>query len=394
MAFITVCCMIKKTSVSFFLTFFLACFVFAQKNFQVTIILNDDIDDKKVSVYVDNGKTEYRALEKVVGNVMNIGGPYFGEYAQITIRYPRDGSSNFLLTSTFFVTNTLAEIRFKRTGSAASVLDHYSLKDATDFKEEKEKMSQYNSEELKRAESFVEKHGSEIFNDTILTKKFFDLESAIYDKSLKYILENRESYYAFSFFRRNYVIQQRISSDSILSILDSFPDRFKRSFEGNFIRELMHGRSEVKKGGQAPDFQAKDISGRSISLKNYTNKEFVLLNFWATWCGPCLEEMPVMKKIYENYSKKGLTMISVAYPSTYESFEKDIEKYEMDWINIYNDLDLINSYGGDMPIPRIYLIDKTGKIVYDRQEASDDTRLIKLNELLSSLFNDDVSKKK
>lgn len=96
--------------------------------------------------------------------------------------------------------------------------------------------------------------------------------------------------------------------------------------------------------------------------------------------------MPALKEIYNDYSKKGLAVISIAYPSTYEAFEKDIKKHQMNWINIYNDLDFINSYGGNQAIPRVYLIDKTGKIIYDRQEASDDTRLIKLKEILSGIF--------
>lgn len=370
----------------FLLVLFLSISVYGQKNFNVNIYINDDIDVEKIKIYVDDSKTEYYSREKIIGNKVNIKGPYYGEYAQISIRYPKEVSSNFLLNSTFFVKDKMAEIKLTRADSAAAILDHYSLVNAIDFKEEKEKMSKYNSLALQATDDFIQKYGSEIFKDSLLTEKFFKLEKSIYDRDLEYILDNMDSYYSFSFFRRNFVKPGRISSDSILSILNSFPERFKNSYEANFIRELLNGRSVVKKDGQAPDFQTKDILGKTISLEDYKNEEYVLLNFWATWCGPCIEEMPVLKNINDEYSKKGLTVISIAYPSTYEAFEKDIKKHQMDWINIYNDLDLINSYGGNQAIPRVYLIDKTGKIIYDRKEAVDDTRLIKLNETLASIF--------
>jgi thiol-disulfide isomerase/thioredoxin len=370
----------------FLLALLISSFGYAQKHFNASIYINEDIDLKKIEIHVDNGKTEYYSREKINGNKFNIKGPYYGEYAQITIRYPKEVSSNFLEQSTFFIKDKIAEIKLNRADSAAAILDHYFLVNAIDFKEEKEKMSKYDFKEKQEIDAFIQKHGSAIFNDTILTEKLFKLEKPIYDKDLEYILDNMDSYYAFSFFRRNFVKPGRISSDSILSILNNFPDRFKNSHEGNFIRELVNGRLVVKKDGLAPDFRTQDILGKTISLDDYKNKEYVLLNFWATWCGPCIEEMPVLKNINDEYSKKGLTFISIAYPSTYEAFEKDIKKHQMEWINIYNGLDLINSYGGNQAIPRVYLIDKTGKIIYDRKEAVDDTRLIKLNEVLSGIF--------
>lgn len=370
----------------FLLALFLSSFAFAQENFNVSIYINEDIDVEKIEIYVDNGKTEYQTREKINGNKINIKGPYYGEYAQITIRYPKEVSSNFLVQSTFFVKDKFAEIKLNRADSVAAILDHYSLINATDFKAEKEKKSKYGSEEKQTIEAFIQKHGSEVFNDTTLTEKFFILEKALYDRDLEYILDNKDSYYAFSYFRRNFVTIQKISADSILSILNSFPERFKNSHEADFIRELINGRLVVKKDGQAPDFQTKDILGKTISLKDYKNEEYVLLNFWATWCGPCIEEMPALRNINDEYSQKGLTVISIAYPSTYEAFEKDIKEHKMDWINIYNDLDLINSYGGNRAIPRVYLIDKAGKIIYDREEALDDTHLLKLKEILSDII--------
>lgn len=259
--------------IQLFATFLVSSISFAQENFQAKIYLNEDIDIEKIEIYIDNGKTEYSAPKEVIGNAIYINGPYFGEYAQITIRYPREVSSNFLVQSTFFVKEKLAEIKLNRADSVAAILNNYSFTNATDFKAEKEKMSTYDSEAIKATEDFIQKYGSEVFNDTTLTKEFFKLEKVIYDRDMEYILDNMDSYYAFSFFRRNFVKPGRITSDSMLTVLNSFPERFKNSHEANFMRELIHGRLVVKKDGQAPDFQTKDISGKTISLKDYQNKE-------------------------------------------------------------------------------------------------------------------------
>ncbi len=63
-------------------------------------------------------------------------------------------------------------------------------------------------------------------------------------------------------------------------------------------------------GSVAPDFQLQSLDGRTFSLSGVRGKP-VLLNFWATWCGPCRQEMPYLQEVYEAYSDKGLVMAVV-----------------------------------------------------------------------------------
>lgn len=362
---------------------------YGQKTFDVKIILNNNIDVKKIMITVDNGKTEYPPALETDSSGIRISDEFFGEYAEVLVKYPQKDNPNFSQLNTFFVGEEPAIIHFLLSKSRDPVLNHYKLQSATTFQEEKLQMHRYDSDAKTKVNEFSQKYGSKTFTDTTLFKQFLKLDNEIYDKDLEYILNNKDSYYAFSFFRRNFVFTRRLPADSILTILDSFPDKFKNSTEGETIRNLVRGWKIVRLHGNAPDFDSKDFNGRSVSLRDYTRKGYVLLNFWATWCGSCLEEMPEIREMFNQYSNGRLTIISIAYPSNHSDYEKDMRNYQMDWINIYNDVDLINSYGGDKPIPRLYLIDKNGMIIYAREIDSPDVELSRLKEVLTAALDND-----
>ena len=96
--------------------------------------------------------------------------------------------------------------------------------------------------------------------------------------------------------------------------------------------------------------------------------------------------MHLIKEISNQYGQKDLQIISIALKSSYGDFIEATKKYQMDWINIYNDVDLINKYG-NYPVPRICTIDKTGKLIYDSLElkGKGDLQLIQLNQIFKSL---------
>ena len=78
-------------------------------------------------------------------------------------------------------------------------------------------------------------------------------------------------------------------------------------------------------GKPAPDFEFEDPEGRASSLSDLQGKP-VLLNFWATWCGPCMHEMPFLQEIYNEWSDKGLVLLAVDVgesPSTVKRFLQD-----------------------------------------------------------------------
>jgi len=142
----------------------------------------------------------------------------------------------------------------------------------------------------------------------------------------------------------------------------------------------------LKKNVRAVDFEATDILGKTISLKNYRNK-YVLLTFWASWCVPCVEEIPAIKSIKTQYSPETLEIIFVTLDADSVKFSNAVKKYELNWTHIFNDVEILKKYGV-MAVPQVYLIDKAGTIIYSRAEEND----AKL-EILTSMLAEKVESK-
>ncbi len=114
----------------------------------------------------------------------------------------------------------------------------------------------------------------------------------------------------------------------------------------------------------ASDFTLETLDGRKVSLSSYKG-QVVLLSFWATWCGPCKQEMPDMQTLYEGMKSKGLTIVAVDLmedKDTVSRFVKD-NKYTFPVL-----LDTNGTVGGSTTygvsaIPTNYVIDRTGRIV-------------------------------
>ena len=126
------------------------------------------------------------------------------------------------------------------------------------------------------------------------------------------------------------------------------------------IKSLGAGPSEWV-GKPAPDFQITDLKGEALSLKDYRG-QVVLLDFWATWCGPCIAEMPKVKKAYEKHKDQKFQIIGISLDQSEEPLAAYIEKEELAWIHYWDESrDLRNLYGV-RAIPSAFLVDGEGVI--------------------------------
>jgi len=362
-----------------------------QKKFNVTIDLSGPYLLDKLKIYLDNGKGQTLQNPILKNNKLHLEGEYFSEYAGIIFRYPR--LSNLVFQNSFFLTDKPASIKLIWKDSSQSPFEHYKLKNAFDFAIEKKKMKEFDSLEVNKSQAYLIKYMDRIFSgkdvDSAIANKFFQMDQLIYRKDLEYIFQNSNSYYSFWYFRRNIAPGTIIPVDSALHIFTKiFPDKFKFSEEGEYVYAFMLGRINVKKGGNAPEFYSQAINGASISLQKIVDTKYVLLNFWATWCVPCIKEIPVLQEIHQKYTQD-VAIISVSYDSDYTKYLEMINREKMDWTNIFNDIPLINSYGGNLPIPRTYLIDKTRKIIYEAfVDDFGDSRLSNLQRLLATISSE------
>ena len=116
-------------------------------------------------------------------------------------------------------------------------------------------------------------------------------------------------------------------------------------------------------GKPAPNFVLKTADGKSVELKKLAGK-VVVVNFWATWCGPCRAEIPDMMKVYEQLKGKGLEIVGIALDREgWSKVTPFVEKMKMTYPVVVGDEDVTALYGGIDAIPATFVIDKKGNVV-------------------------------
>ena len=119
-------------------------------------------------------------------------------------------------------------------------------------------------------------------------------------------------------------------------------------------------RGVVKPGEPAPNFQLRDMNGRIMSLSDLRGK-VVLLNFWATWCGPCRIEMPAMERLYRTYDRKDFEILAVSTDAQGVAVTKPFQQENKLTFPILHDADFrVGLSYGARTLPMTFMVDRQG----------------------------------
>ncbi len=124
-------------------------------------------------------------------------------------------------------------------------------------------------------------------------------------------------------------------------------------------------KAALAEGTKFPDFEVKDTTGKPLSIANYKGK-VVLLDFWATWCGPCVHELPNVIKTYEAHHPKGFEIIGISLDKDQDKLASFTKEKNMTWVQYFDGLVWENKLAvryGINSIPATFLLDGQGTII-------------------------------
>lgn len=196
--------------------------------------------------------------------------------------------------------------------------------------------------------------------------------------------------YLSAFILSNLVNIDQLPSDSATRYYYHLNPQIQNSRYGRDIYKDLEAQhifleNESSIGDRAPLFILKDIQGNLVSLSTFIGKDDVLLDFWASWCPPCRKEIPYLRKVYQQYHKKGLIIISMSWDYNKKDWSNAVSKEQMSrWYNLYLNINEQHNFLSEKyhiaSIPQFVLINKKGFIIGRFNNIQT------LNRMLSKIF--------
>ena len=216
-----------------------------------------------------------------------------------------------------------------------------------------------------------------------LEEQLKEMETKFNDYQIDYTKSNPDSYIS-AMVLIQLVMNKAIENEAAYEIYNGFSKTIKKTKSAVKIYELVAPKEaeeteeaaqdgEVNVGDKAPDFSAPNPNDIAVSLNTSLGK-LTVLDFWASWCGPCRVDSPNLVKVYNTYKDKGLAIVGISLDQQKESWKKAIDNDKLDWTHVsYLKRwdDPIAAIYGVRSITQLFLLDENGVVIAKERHATD-----------------------
>ena len=216
-----------------------------------------------------------------------------------------------------------------------------------------------------------------------LTTQFESLRTKLLQYEESFIVENNDSYLS-SLILQRMLMNQELEFETIESYFSRFNEIIKKTKSSkeikNRINEVIESKNAISIGSTAPDFEGPGLDGESIALSDVKSK-IILLDFWASWCGPCRIENPDLVKLKNKYSSNEFEIVGISLDRDRDSWINAIKNDNIEnWVHISN-----LKFWGE-PIAKLYKVIQmptTFLLDENRNVIGKDVKGIDLENLIS-----------
>jgi len=182
-------------------------------------------------------------------------------------------------------------------------------------------------------------------------------------RTIDYAYSNNKSIVsAYLIMTNNYYLELA----ELNAITSNFDNSIKQTKYVKLLLDRINNLNKVSVGSSFTDFTLNDTTGNPIALSSLISENYLLIDFWASWCGPCRRENPNIVAVYNDYNTKGFDIIGVSLDTDKNNWIKAIEKDSLTWSHV-SDLQGWNSVAGKLyavnAIPHSVILNENGTIV-------------------------------